>query len=159
MVGSPLVGSFTVSHSLLREPRSITTTVLFLAKKKRRRRKDPPSATVPETTSSPESARRTIDTSASTAPPTTDQELAEIRQVANFAFEADDALLPPTDLTESKAIPLPDIRQARKIKQQEQALREKEEEEKTKKVKIKRSDTESFRKVGAFFVCSHVRTH
>ena len=46
------------------------------------------------------------------------------------------------------AIPLPDIKQARKKKEMEAQLARMEEEKEEKRVKIKRSDSEAFRKVG-----------
>ena len=101
------------------------------------------------------------------------EELAAFRQVANFAFqpETDPTKKVPivdipdgvvnsvidedtsnvveaaNDLVSSQAIPLPDIREARRMKQAEQKKRDAEMETKNRKVKIKRSDTAAFTKV------------
>jgi hypothetical protein len=106
----------------------------------------------------------------------TPQDIAAIADVARFEFQkdkefsmgttaatnapdsnnnnpsADDAIATAAStqsVTPANAIPLPDIKEARKRKQMEEELAKIEQEQEANKVKIKRSDKEAFRKVRA----------
>jgi hypothetical protein len=88
-----------------------------------------------------------------------EDDLSILRDVAQFEFNADDAIpmgvqdepkksAPSPTAASDGAIPLPDIKEVRKRKQLEEAMARMEEEKEEKKVKIKRSDKEAFVKVG-----------
>lgn len=139
------------SHGTLLSP----STTLYMAKKKRRRRKSPPSTPSQSTAQPVKDVTPTTSDSADRETPTDEvaaEDLQSFRQVASFDFQPkSDSIIAPDDaisddLTESKAIPLPDIREARRMKQAEEEKR-KQEEEQSKRTKIRRSDKEAFAKV------------
>lgn len=92
----------------------------------------------------------------------TKQDLAAISEIARFEFQTDKesamGLITIADAAETRktpssssisgnAIPLPDIKEARKKKQLEEEVARMEQEKEEQKVRIKRSDKEAFRKV------------
>lgn len=92
--------------------------------------------------------------------PLTPQDIATIADVARFEFQKDKEFSmgvankvaatttnPAPSTQPANAIPLPDIKEARKRKQMEEELAKVEQEQKENKVRIKRSDKEAFRKV------------
>jgi hypothetical protein len=92
--------------------------------------------------------------------PLTPQDKATIADVARFEFQKDKEFSmgvankvaatttnPAPSTQPANAIPLPDIKEARKRKQMEEELAKVEQEQKENKVRIKRSDKEAFRKV------------
>lgn len=92
----------------------------------------------------------------------TKEDLAAISEIARYEFQTDKKMgisrgmeVASSQATSSStsssisgnAIPLPDIKEARKRKQMEEEIARTEQEKKDKKVRIKRSDKEAFRRV------------
>jgi hypothetical protein len=126
--------------------------------KKKRRRKKPPAVPIQDPVKvSLEVVEGLIEDETQ---PLTEADLSTISDIARFEFQNDKAMsmsiltedldIASTDDSApvvSGAIPLPDIREARKRKQLEEELAREAQEKEEQKVKIKRTDKEAFRRV------------
>jgi hypothetical protein len=147
--------------------------------KKKRRRKQPASA---DATSAEVQRRSVLDEELNDTSTMNDIDLTMMNEIARYEFEnkidaptltalpnvVDDTinLLEPQQSTASAAastvsgaIPLPDIKEARKRKQMEEENARIQQEQDEQKVKIKRTDKEAFRRVSRFLIQSILRKY
>lgn len=151
-----------------RRRRTTTTTTLEAAAgegrkkgKRKRRRKKPPAVPAKDPVKvSREELLEIDDNDRDESEMMTKEDMALIGEVAKFEFQTDKEMAmgviddDPKAASNSggggsssNAIPLPDIKEARKKKQMEEELARMEQEKEEQKVRIKRSDKEAFAKV------------
>lgn len=174
-----LPGSPTWTPSFSRITPSALTPLSATGKKgsskRRRRRKKPPAAPAqdPVKVSQPTIVEGLEQEDEEGLTKADDDDLAVISDVAKFEFQTDKELtmgvVQDKEIVEetstssavepsSNAIPLPDIKEARKKKQMEQELARLEKEQEEQRVKIKRSDKEAFTKVRGLNSCKFCDT-
>jgi len=163
----PVVADSEQRTTRLVEHRKTTTTILAAAAgegsnkgKRKRRRKKPPAvpAKDPVKVSSAEQLEMD-DNDIAESELLTKEDMALIGEVAKFEFQTDKEMAMGVVNDDSKAasisgggssnnaIPLPDIKEARKRKQMEEEIARMELEQEEQKVRIKRSDKAAFARV------------
>lgn len=167
----PLPPQQTTVSTTTKTPTVLAAAVQSGGEKKKRRRKKPPAAPAQDPVKVSQEAvegggdEGFDDDFDDDEVALTKKDLATISEVARFEFQTDKeismGLLQDMEVTSSSsqsssisgnAIPLPDIKEARKKKQMEEEIARMEQEKEEQKVRIKRTDKEAFRRVSCFAV-------